>query len=165
MAKALPVLLSIRPNDRSLKGKGSSMLEISAEFLQSVQALERARERFEAGELKAVPYSQERELALSRALRALAVGYGVPLYGPLTIDSRGEFSLIAANKEGLNPHHYGTGQYGEDFVSLLNQFEPRTGERPGQLCAVNGWCHMNHFNAERMVLAALRAHGEPSRAH
>lgn len=57
-------------------------------------------------------------------------------------------------EDGSDPQ-YGCGHFGKRFADLLNQYNPRTGLSPSAtLLPESGWCRMNHFDAERVVLVA-----------
>ena len=87
---------------------------------------------------------------MANALRAMATHFGVTLDEPLTINSNGEFRLVARHPDGRQPIE-GAGAFGEAFTALLNRHRPRTGTVPGTLCSSNGWCYINHFDAESVV--------------
>lgn len=122
-------------------------------FQSACQELLAAKESFRAGQLGSLDHSRAREKHLAIALRELAKEYGARLQEPLHIDSRGDFSLIAL-RDGWTNALMGTAPFG-GFVELLNQHNPRTGTAPGRLCEDNGWCYLNHFDAERLVLGAF----------
>lgn len=119
-------------------------------LLDAQQALEQARNDFAEGRLSPVAYRDVREPALSRALVALAEGLGVNLQQPLHVDSNGEFSIVALHPNGQSPR-LGCGSYGEELAALLTLYRARTGIASGVLCAENGWCRLNHMQAEKMV--------------
>ena len=124
----------------------------STEFQEAAKALIEAKERFAAGEIKPVQYRDIREEALSRALNSMTSDLGVKLQQPLQVDSRGEFSIVAMPEDGSSPQ-LGAGPFGEAFSDALNHHNPRTGERPGAIMdGESGWCRLNHFDAEKMVL-------------
>lgn len=111
----------------------------------------------ERGELVGIQVKDRREPAIAGALAALASEHGVHLRAPLHVDANGEFSLVAlkmhADGGPLNPDFYGSAPFGETFAALLNRHGPRTGSPgPNVLDASNGWCKLNHFAAERLVL-------------
>lgn len=129
-----------------------------AGLLQAVNALAVVHARFAAGEIKPVEQASLRGACLADALRDLASIFDVTLQMPLQIDSLGEFSIVAMPKDGSSPL-YGCGPFGE-FAAVLNGYRPRTGSRPtASLSPQSGWCLMNHFEVERMVIeqAAARA--------
>lgn len=117
---------------------------------EAVEALAVATTAFERGELKSVPYGNQREACLVQSLIALGEAFDLRFKQPLYIDSNGEFSLVVLHPDGRRPE-MGCGRYGEEFVKLLNKHRPRTGVTPGTQSADNGWCRINHFDAERMV--------------
>jgi hypothetical protein len=128
----------------------------AAVFSTAIIAIRQTHARFFAGEIKPVEHAHLREQHLRAALKTLAFSYGVSLQEPLQIDSNGEFSLVAL-KEGQDPRYYGSAAFG-DFVTILNPHRPRTGIAPSDLSRENGWCLMNHFAVEEMVMqhAAIR---------
>ena len=102
--------------------------------------------------LTPLEHSRLRESALANLVVAMAVDMGVNLKRPLSIDSRGEFSLIAINKDVRNPD-YGKGGFGDEFSEALTRHNGRTGINPGAIfTADSGWAYLNHFAAENMVL-------------
>lgn len=104
--------------------------------------------------MTSVEHSRAREAAIQRGLTAVAQRHGVLLAGPRYIDSNGDFSLAALKAPNGNPQIQGCAPFGESFVELLNQHRPRTGVvGPATLSAENGWCKLNHFDAEALVLA------------
>lgn len=128
-----------------------------AAFAQAITALRMAHTQFAAAELSPVAHSHAREAALAHALQNLAATYGVMLEAPLQIDSRGEFSIVSRPEGSVRG--MGTSPFGE-FAEVLNKHRPRTGVLPGTLDPSNGWCLMNHFDVERMVVehsAALQS--------
>lgn len=71
----------------------------------------------------------------------IASSHGVQLQKPLSIDSRGEISIVALPPNG--DIRLGCGQYGEFFAQLLCDHKPRTGVAPGRvMLPENGWCHL-----------------------
>ena len=130
---------------------------MSTAFLESAQALVDANEQFFVERnLSSFDHSRAREAAIAGALAAMATEMGVTLQAPLQIDSRGEFSIIAKKSDGSDPR-LGAGGYGEAFAAALNRHGPRTGISPGAvMTAEAGWCWLNHFSAEKMVLDHLQ---------
>lgn len=134
----------------------ATSLDHDAAFRAAVIGLRDAKTKFEANELKSVPYSDLRQQHLSAAVTALASGHGVTLRAPLYIDGNGEYSIVAV-EEGRDPR-MGTGQFGE-FAEVLNPHRPRTGIVPCALSPESGWCRINHFSVENMVMAQAAARG------
>lgn len=119
---------------------------------QAVARLTETHQLFAKGELSSVAHGDQRETALAAALIALAATHGVTLEGPLHIDSRGEFRLVACPADG-SPAKLGGGRYGAEFAAILNQHHPRCGVLPtAVLDSASNWCYMNHFEVERMVV-------------
>lgn len=138
---------------------------MQTEFLTAARALTAANAQFKAGQSNSVAHSRLREAAIAQALNALATTQGVRLETPLQIDSRGEFRIVALQpKAGLC--WPSTGTYGSEFAKMLNRHNPRTGVQAGaSLLPESGWCYLNHFDAERLVLehfAALTASAQPA---
>lgn len=126
--------------------------EAASSLRAETAALVAAQAKFAAGELTSVGFSDIRKQHLAAAIHALAKCFGVSLQQPLHIDSRGDFSVVVMPKDGLPAGHGPVGPFGE-FAAVLNKYHPRTGVVPGAtLCAENGWCYLNHFSAEKMVL-------------
>ena len=124
------------------------------QFFVEIKKLRLAGEQFAAGLIKSVQYSNVRGASLGASLLELAKNHGVDLRGPMFIDSRGEFSVIAnPSNDGNAPGSCGS--FGQEFSALLNQYRPRTGITAGAvLVAESSWCWMNHFDVEKMVCAA-----------
>jgi len=122
------------------------------QFLKAVASLAEANAAFAAGTLKSVPHADARGAALSAALLSMAACHGVLLQTPVQIDSNGEFSLVALKAPGANSL-YGCGSYGKKLAERLTKHKGRTGAfGPATFYADSGWCRLNHFNAEAMVL-------------
>lgn len=121
-----------------------------ATLAQAVTELEAVHARFAARELSSLDHSRAREAAISTALNALATMHGVVLRAPLQINSLGEYSITATEPGSLYTQqcgHYGT------FAEVLNRHNPRCGTwGTTTLLPESGWCYMNHFDVERMVL-------------
>ncbi|MBK6616455.1 hypothetical protein [Ottowia sp.] len=120
-------------------------------FNTAIEELLAAQAARDAGELGPYPYSLKREAALSKAIVALAQTHGVRLQEPLQIDARGEYSIVAL-MEGRSNATMGCAQYGPALAELLTRYGSRCGISPGAVVAENGWCHLNHLSAEKMVL-------------
>lgn len=134
---------------------------MNQEFTQAVAELADANAQFLAGLLNPVSHGDRREEALAHALDAMAKGFGVTLEKPLHIDGNGEFSIVAMPPDGSSPK-LGTGPFGKEFVTELNQHWPRTGTQPGAVLLPEvGWCRMHHDEVEKMV---VRYHDEQLRA-
>jgi hypothetical protein len=118
---------------------------MNPELTQAIADLKQARSDFASGKIKPVQYADIRGPALCKAVVALAAEQGVALEPIQCIDSRGELSIVV--KDG--------GSYGEQFAATLTEYcNPRTGVLPANSAASHGsWCYINHFDAERMVLA------------
>ena len=125
---------------------------MQTEFLTAAQALLAATAQFKEKEISSVAFSRLREAAIAQALNALATEQGVRLEAPLQVDSRGEFRVVALQPKG-GLCWPSTGTFGADFVKLINRHNPRTGIQAGAtLLPESGWCYLNHFDAERLVL-------------
>ncbi len=128
---------------------------MNTEFRQAIAVLQQVNEDFSKGHTSAVAHGHTRAAAISAALTYMAKSFGVQLQSPGLIDGNGEFNLVAL--DGDRDPRLGCGRFGEKYVGWLNTAKPRTGVLPSTLCADNGWCRMNHFEAERMVLAYFEA--------
>lgn len=114
-------------------------------------ALRTANEKFARHEISPVAHAREREAAVAKALRAVAADHQVQLQEPLSIDSNGEFSIIALGDDGQVTCR-GGGRFGDAFAELLTRNRARTGwPGPNVILGCNGWCRLNHFEAEKMV--------------
>lgn len=126
---------------------------MSSKFSEAAEELIEANQQFSAGKIKSVQHSDLRAASLAKALNELAIELGVKLQMPLQINARGEFSVVACKPDGTDPRN-GCGHYGEKFASLLNRHQPRTGTSgsPSTMSPESGWCNVNHFEVENMVL-------------
>lgn len=126
---------------------------MASKFNAAVAELIHEKASFGAGLTSAVAHGSARAGCLAAALAELAAEHGVVLQRPLQIDSRGEFSIVAMPADG-SAFACGAGPFGEVFSQLLNRHNPRTGISPGAtLEPKSGWCSLNHFDVERLVLA------------
>lgn len=137
---------------------------MASKFSEHAAKLTELHKLFRDSKLSSVEFANLRETELGKALLALAKEHGVALEQPLQCDSNGEFSIVALNPNGT-PTNMGAGPFGKEFADLLNQYSPRTGVRPGAtLDERNGWCRMNHFEVEKMILDRLEAQTTQSHA-
>lgn len=127
------------------------MSKLNQEFRQAIAVLKQTNEDFRNGHTTSVAHARTREAALRAALTALARHHGVLLAYVRGIDGNGEFRIAAVTKKGDNPAH-GCAPFGPAFTALLNTAKPRTGIIPCALSPDNGWCYLNHFEVERLVL-------------
>ncbi|MNF20722.1 hypothetical protein D3C87_686450 [compost metagenome] len=97
-------------------------------------------------EIKPVEAGNLRDAAIAKGLRAIAAHYGKTLVEPLHIDANGEYRFTITND----------GEYGNELVALINHIPLRTGVSPskGTMLGCNGWCRINHFDAERLLKIA-----------
>lgn len=129
---------------------------MSNAFQAAVAELIQAKQDFDTGLLKSVPYADVRGNALCRAVMELARIFGVELNTLHGIDSRGELHLSVINVE--QPGGLFCGYFGTKFAELLNAANVRTGiQPPAHLHDRSGWCIINHFEAENMVLRYAKA--------
>lgn len=118
----------------------------------AIEALQESQVKFHKGEISPLQHSRIREGHLSDAMIALGQQHGLTFQAPMLIDSRGEFSLVVMPKHGGDPKN-GCGHYGEDFVKILNEHNPRPGAQTTKyMLPENGFCKINHFDVERMVV-------------
>jgi hypothetical protein len=124
---------------------------MTSELVHAVGRLRDAAARFATGKLSSVAYSNERETCLADALRAMAAEHRIRLREPLQVDSRGEFTIVARAVDETPPSQ-GAGRFGDAFALALTRHCARTGTAgPTHIIGENGWCLLNHFDAERMV--------------
>lgn len=117
----------------------------STELLQMMTAMQNNHANFSAGTISPLAYSRHREKLLAQAIEAIAMMHDVKLKTPLQIDSNGEFS-IEVPLRCVEP-------FGNGFNELLNRHNPRCGIASGaRLLPENGWCKLNHFDAERLII-------------
>jgi hypothetical protein len=116
--------------------------------LSITQQIQANLAQFANKEIKSVPYSRTRERLIHEGLIAIALRCDVTLSAP-GIDANGEYRLQALTTP---PQGQVCGPFG-DFAAMLNKHNPRCGLQPGaHLEASSGWCYINHFDAERLVL-------------
>lgn len=124
---------------------------MNQEFRQAIAMLKQANECFANGTTSSIAHSHTREAALMAALQALARTFGVKLATVGRIDARGELHIVA--QDGDRDPKLGCGRFGGPFATLLNTGNPRCGVAPGAyLDSESGWCYMNHFDVEKLVL-------------
>lgn len=141
------------PTALGIEAAAPLMQKTPSKFTKAVQKLTDAKICFSAGTIKPVEYGARRMTALGDALSALASEFGVTLQAPLQIDANGEFSIMAMPTGGASPA-YGAGEFGSEFAKLLNVHSPRTGVNPrATMKSRSGWCQMNHFEVEKMILS------------
>lgn len=127
------------------------------EFRQAITKLRQANEDFKNGRLSSVAHGNTREAAIIAALTALARSCGVQLAPMHRIDTRGELHIVA--QDGDKDPRLGCGHYGKRFAALLTTAKPRTGVVSGITLDANaGWCYVNHFEAEKLVLRYATEH-------
>lgn len=122
----------------------------AAALAAAISALDEAKSQLAAGTLGPVDYGFARERNIAMALRAMAAAQGITLVEPVQVDSNGEYSVIAAHPEGHVLTH-GCGKFGEAFARALTEHKARTGVVATAISPDNGWCRLNHFEAEKMV--------------
>ena len=101
-----------------------------------------------------VAFAHERENALIEGLHGLAAEYGRTL-APMNIDARGEINFHVQPLDGRTGRDAECGCYGEELAEWLTMVPRRTGTFPyaGHASPDNGWCRLNHFDAERLLIA------------
>jgi hypothetical protein len=97
--------------------------------------------------LSPLALSRARETALVEGLHGLAGEYGREL-APTRIDARGELHFAV-----LGDRPPACARYGDELAGWLNRIPVRTGLAPvqGHVLPENGWCFINHFDAERLL--------------
>jgi hypothetical protein len=124
---------------------------MNEKFCRAIADLKQVHEDFTAGRLSPVAHGAAREAAIIDALEALADTLGVKLQKMHRIDANGELHITAL--DGDKDPRLGCGQFGWRFAALLNlAASPRTGVIPCDLQPEAGWCYINHFAAEKLVL-------------
>lgn len=124
---------------------------MNKEFRQAIAVLRQTTADFNAGTTSAVAHGHARGAAICAAVIAMACSFGVKLKPIGGIDSRGELNITAA--KAVEDGTAGCGRFGGPFAELLNAANVRTGMAPpAQLDSESGWCILNHFEAEKMVL-------------
>jgi len=123
---------------------------MNKEFRQAIAMLNATNEDFRGGTTTSVAHANTREAALIAGITAMARSFGVHLKPIHRIDARGELSIVALDKD--KPSNIGCGKFGQKFTEWLNTAKPRTGIVPCNLSSDAGWCYINHFEVEKMVL-------------
>lgn len=123
-----------------------------AERLREIEA-ERA-----AGKLKAVPAGMAREKELCDAVATVAKYCGVMLKPIHAIDSNGELPIVS---QGQHISDLVGAPFSKEFCEVLTAHtKPRCG-MPGTVAVMDpdhsNWCRINHFDAERLILAVVDA--------
>lgn len=127
----------------------------SQALLDAATGLRETHARFAARELSSVEHARAREGWIAQGLAALAEQHGVRLKDHLHIDSRGEYLLAARRQDQpAGSLDVSAGPF-KTFAEVLNRYQPRCGLLPvAVLTPDSGWCYLNHFQAEAMVLEA-----------
>jgi hypothetical protein len=130
---------------------------MNKEFRQAIAVLNQTTEDFSKGHTSAVAHGHTRGAAICAAVTAMARSFGVTLEPIGCIDARGELSIFAA--KAVADGKAGCGRFGGPFATFLNEANVRTGIRPpAHLESESGWCYLNHFEAEKMVLRYAKSH-------
>lgn len=109
--------------------------------------------------LKPVPLANARESALIMGLNGLAAEYGREIQYT-RIDTRGEMDFVIKG-----------GSWGPELAAWLGTIPVRTGlaAYQGPQLPENGWCHIHHFDVERLLQRVGREMGvypaEPAPVH
>ena len=95
---------------------------------------------------------RERAIAIGESLLLLGKVFGIDFDSYLYINSLGEINLKVEPESEADRRASFTGKYGKNFALLLSQYEIRTGTivTKGYVLPENGWCRINHFEAEKM---------------
>lgn len=132
-------------------------MDSSQEAINKVRELATIQEKFLRGEISSLDHSRLRESLLIDALMAVAASDGARIQRPISIDSRGDIAVMASPDIGSKVPG-SVGKFGAAFAQRLNKHSPRTGSAAYGYNAVmeanSGWCHLNHFSVERLVLEA-----------
>jgi hypothetical protein len=107
-----------------------------------------------SGKLKAVPAGRAREKELCESVATVAKYFGVILKPIYAIDSNGELPIVS---QGVHISDLVGKPFSREFCdALTTHTKPRCG-MPGTVAVMNpehsNWCRINHFEAERMILA------------
>jgi hypothetical protein len=110
------------------------------------------------GVIKPVLAGSIRERVLCEGVMTLAKYLGVTLKPICAINSLGDLSLVS---QGANPWDAAGVPFSKEFCDVLNMLgRPRCG-MPGTVAlmdpANDTWCNINHFYAEKMILAVADA--------
>ncbi len=97
-------------------------------------------------DLSPLDFAARREHLLREGLSDLAACFGKKLKSLPYIDSRGEMSFFLQNSQ----------RFGRRLAAMLNEIPVRTGEQPssGHVLPENSWVRINHFDAEKLLIAA-----------
>lgn len=123
-------------------------------FVDSFDRLVENERQFLLGEIKSLPHSRVREAALIACVESMAKMCETELEKIISIDSRGELSIVALGSAGFAPREERK-TFGEVFAGALTAAGVRTGAVEygyGAVMDANAsWCFMNHFSATKMV--------------
>ena len=101
-----------------------------------------------SGQLKPYPAGAQRMDMIIQGLKDIAQDYGFNLKSHIQCDSNGEIMFSGKlDQDGFSP------SFGSGLASLLNTIYVRTGIQSciGHVMPINGWCRINHFEAEKMI--------------
>lgn len=148
--------MNTTPQPHHSSDQPQSQLQPSAAevFLESFDRLTDNDRQFMAGEIKSVPHSNVREANLIACVESMAKMCGTELEKINSIDSRGEFHIVALGSAGFGARA-DRKTFGEAFGGALTAAGVRTGSIAYGYGAVMdadaSWCYMNHFSAQKMV--------------
>lgn len=124
---------------------------MNTDFTKAINDLRQTTESFKKGATSPIAHGTARGGAICAAVVAMAKSFDVTLKPIGGIDSRGDIHITAA--KGVEDGTAGCGRFGAEFAEWLNTSNVRTGLcPPAHLSPDSGWCIINHFDAERMIL-------------
>lgn len=129
----------------------SDIHELKAAFQESIAKLELAHE---AWMTEGFVGTVKRERAIGESLLLLGRCFGIDLDPYLCVNSLGEISLNVEPESPAEKRINAVGEYGKNFALFLSQYSTRTGVSmtKGHVHPENGWCWINHFQAEKMLM-------------
>ena len=113
------------------------------------EQLEDLKLDFNNYKIKSVTYANKREKIIQQGIKLIGKDNNINLKISL-IDSNGEYNIKAIHPE--KPNEDICGKFG-NFANIISPFGPRCGIQPTKhLSPENGWCRLNHFQAESCLI-------------
>lgn len=118
-----------------------------------IERLDELRVQLSAGEITPVRCGYKRIELLQDGLESLGNFFNFP--ASVRYLATGEFTFFG-NRD--RQEEDGCAAFGEALAVWLNTIPTRTGTQPsqGHVLAVNGWTHINHFDAEKLLRKVVK---------
>lgn len=124
------------------------MTELQQAIKPFIEKLDAIEAQFNAREIKAVPYGDQRIALLRDGLEKIGDFFNFP--ASVRYVSTGEFTFNGTRgRRDDSPCE----PFGEGLARWLNTIHTRTGQMPsrGVVMAENGWTYINHFDVEKLL--------------